>query len=110
MTEYLKLNRIDNGYYDPLTGNKLSCIDGLQNRPGVDPFKHIGWKLHPICNDGRVLFKAIKENTFILELDIIEAEAIDLESSGAEFGIERLTEDEAKALLENVFGIVIPSE
>jgi len=47
MPTWVKMKRVDLGYRDPRTGRKLQSIEGRQNRPGVDPFDHIGWKYPP---------------------------------------------------------------
>jgi len=73
----------------------LSSIDGLQNRPGIDEFKHLGWKQHPLVATGHII--GISGNSLCIRVDISVDEAIALE--GGEFNVKRLTADQVKALL-----------
>jgi len=122
MPQWIKFSLIKKPYYDPRTGNIWESINGLRNRPNIDPFDG-GGKVYPDIARDKVKAWHQKDGILLLQVDILESEtsAIVLKdevkkykaspkiekeyNANKEFKALILTDQEADDLKATFFGI-----
>ena len=123
MPTWIKFRLIERPYYDPRTGEIPDSIEGRRNRPGIDPFSG-GGKVYPeiVNQKDKILEWHEKDGVLLLKLDILELEAeeiktrdealkyqaspkIERDYNHKDFKAERLTDEEAEIMKEDIFGI-----
>ena len=83
--EYIEIERVDLGYYDPDTGRDLASIEGRKNRPGIDAFSHKGYDYPSLIKSNKCKNRIpIGGGKILAEIDItgIEADAFIIEEAG----------------------------
>lgn len=68
MAHWIKFKLVQRPYYDPRTGEELASIEGLGNRPNIDPFAG-GGAVYPDLTEYRVLERRENENELIVLID-----------------------------------------
>jgi len=96
---WIKVELIDRGYVDPRTGKKVS-IEGRRNRPKIDPFAHLGMEYPAFIRDRENILEQYQKGTTML-FCVKTVPKID-----PKFEAKEITEEEAKSLKRNVFGIL----
>ena len=101
MAKWIEFETTDLGYYDPRTGRDLSSITGRENRPGLDPFEHLGIVYPDIAQESskpKRLEWYEKGRRLLIKVSISEVEANDIIASG-KFKAKRLTDQEAEQVI-----------
>ena len=119
MQTWIKFKVISKGYYDPRNGKVLKSIDGMKNRPGIDPFQSDG-RVYPDLSKVKVLERYQKGLDLLVLVEgeqadidaLLKQEAVTFRASPKELKTESLgfqpklkTEKEAKAIKSDVFKI-----
>ena len=73
--EYIRFDKNDKGYLIKKTGKvvKKGKLAKLQNRPGIDEFKHLGYIYSKQIHKGKIVSET--ETETIIELNVTSGEA-----------------------------------
>lgn len=96
MTEYLRFDKLNNGWIDPDTGKVLQNIEGRRNIREGERFMHLGY-IYPRASRGHRM-RVERKGYVVLELEIGKPEADTLIANDPEFRGRYLTPQEISNL------------
>ena len=120
MPTWIKFQLIERPYYNPITGEVLTSIKGLRNRPNIDPFTG-GGKVYPDLSRVLVLERYEKGGDLMVLVDgdqkaidtllkqapvTFQASPMELKTDVLGFQSELIIAEEAAIMKLQIFGII----
>lgn len=75
MALWMQITLDSPSFYDPRTGKTLGSVDGMKNRPGVDPFESRGKTGYPVIEKSKIVEWHEKGTVLLIKADVTEEEA-----------------------------------